>query len=211
MNEKNQTKEICMKLINTNENVALLKEIPNFSFGDLSLIFVLHKFMISEQIIDITLMDSMSLNADSLLEIAFLNYKQRTRPIVTTIRETILPMATKEEMELFDNSTPTFPMYCATNNNAWNGAVVMLDNDFLTRFSKQHDFSFYILPSSIHEVLFVPAPEDVEQLEFMVRDVNQILLSKKEFLSNNIYFFDKDTLTISLAKDKKPFTLTNEL
>ena len=58
----------------------------------------------------------------------------------------------------------------------------------------------YILPSSIHEVLAVSAEDrDLEDLEEMVRSVNQTDVSPEEVLSDNVYKYDAESRTLSLA------------
>ena len=52
---------------------------------------------------------------------------------------------------------------------------------------------FYILPSSIHEVLLLPqskAPSK-EQLDQMVREVNRDCLDPGDYLSDHAYYYSK--------------------
>ena len=53
---------------------------------------------------------------------------------------------------------------------------------------------FYIIPSSIHEVLLMPVTEvvDVEYVKQMVQDVN-MTLDQKDILSYNIFLCYKET------------------
>lgn len=50
---------------------------------------------------------------------------------------------------------------------------------------------FYILPSSVHELLVVPVTVDKSPAELiqMVRDVNERDVEEDEVLSNNIYLY----------------------
>lgn len=59
----------------------------------------------------------------------------------------------------------------------------------------------YILPSSIHELIAVPADEDVEpkMLRALVEEVNGTELSEEEFLSNSVYIYRREERTISIA------------
>lgn len=66
----------------------------------------------------------------------------------------------------------------------------------------------YILPSSIHEVLLLPesvAGDKPEQLADMVQSVNLTEVPPGEQLSNHVYFFNGDSLSIADTKelDKK--------
>ena len=53
--------------------------------------------------------------------------------------------------------------------------------------------NFYILPSSIHESIIVPASCALEASELihMVRQVNETNVDPEELLSDNIYYYDK--------------------
>ena len=52
-----------------------------------------------------------------------------------------------------------------------------------------------MLPSSIHEVIFVPDDGTInyEELKNMVQEVNSTQVQVHEFLSNMIYFYDSHT------------------
>lgn len=64
--------------------------------------------------------------------------------------------------------------------------------------------SFYLLPSSVHEVLITPVnkfdPEMVSHLITIVRNVNQTQVEKQDFLSNSVYFFDGNTRESQMFK-----------
>ena len=51
---------------------------------------------------------------------------------------------------------------------------------------------FYVLPSSVHEVLVVPkrADMDVKDLEHMVQEVNATQVAVEEQLSDHVYMYD---------------------
>lgn len=60
--------------------------------------------------------------------------------------------------------------------------------------------NYYVLPSSIHEVLIVPIFDEqglLNQLRDMVKSVNSFCVRADEFLSNNIYMFDGETFKIA--------------
>jgi hypothetical protein len=65
----------------------------------------------------------------------------------------------------------------------------------LRDFSVALGYDLYILPSSIHEVILLPMLDnyDREELEKMVREVNQESVSQEELLSEHVYtFYRKD-------------------
>lgn len=61
---------------------------------------------------------------------------------------------------------------------------------------------FYILPSSIHEILLVPDNGDkaADDLRDMVREVNATQVSPEEKLTDNVYHYDSKEHIFELAK-----------
>ena len=107
-----------------------------------------------------------------------------------------------EDRELsgsYDGLSP-LPMYVLTNQSHLNGASALLYKDILRDFAHSLEENFYILPSSIHEVILVPANGIMSKnsLELMVKDVNQKEVSPMERLSDHVYFYDRFTHKITL-------------
>jgi len=55
--------------------------------------------------------------------------------------------------------------------------------------------SFYILPSSVHEVILVPDNEEIskDNLVRMVREVNATQVEEQEQLSDFVYYYNAKT------------------
>ena len=87
------------------------------------------------------------------------------------------------------------PMFVATNSKKVNGAGVILYDGLLRTFAEKIGGDFYILPSSVHEVIFVPANGDMDAryLIQMVKEVNATEVSPDEVLSDNVYMYHADT------------------
>lgn len=64
---------------------------------------------------------------------------------------------------------------------------------------------FYILPSSIHEILIVPGngEENAGELGEMVRDVNRTEVRREEVLSDHIYEYDRESGRICQVPEPK--------
>ncbi|MCD8327037.1 MAG: DUF5688 family protein [Lachnospiraceae bacterium] len=60
---------------------------------------------------------------------------------------------------------------------------------------------FYLLPSSIHEVLFVPASRAFsrELLQRTVRDVNRCEMPREEILSDHVYYYNSGEGRLEIA------------
>jgi hypothetical protein len=91
-------------------------------------------------------------------------------------------------------------MYILTNHKGINGATCLLYANILKEFSRQIKSDFFIIPSSIHEVILVPCDRTItkEILTEMVKDVNRTQVARDEILSDNVYYYSskKDALSM---------------
>lgn len=87
------------------------------------------------------------------------------------------------------------PLYSVSAAGGSRGAGVLLDPDLPAMIKEKIGADeFYLLPSSVHELIAVPyACMDPKELAFLLRTVrliNELLVDKEERLSNNIFKYD---------------------
>lgn len=91
------------------------------------------------------------------------------------------------------------PMYVLTNKEKWLGAACILYPGVLSRISRQLQDNFYVLPSSIHECIIVPASGEYtgKELSEIVTEINETEVPEGEVLSDRAYFYEQqgDILT----------------
>jgi hypothetical protein len=99
-----------------------------------------------------------------------------------------------------DINTNQHKMYILSNLKGINGASCLLYEDVLREFAKQIQSDFYILPSSIHEIILVPFHSTInkESLGEMVRDVNRTQVARDEVLSDRVYYFSRKSNIITM-------------
>ncbi|SNU06673.1 hypothetical protein SAMN06297422_10722 [Lachnospiraceae bacterium] len=85
-------------------------------------------------------------------------------------------------------------MFVISNTRGINGASMILDEEFMNSVCDVVGDSFYILPSSIHEVLAVKDEElmDVMDMAAMVYEINRMQVSPEERLSDHVYRYTRD-------------------
>lgn len=92
------------------------------------------------------------------------------------------------------------PMRIITNSRRLYGAAVMAHPEYFGALSEKIGNDLYILPSSIHEVIVVPAEKmRPDELRRMVMEVNKSELDKEEFLSDNVYRYARKTGRMTIA------------
>ena len=91
-------------------------------------------------------------------------------------------------------------MFVLSNKRKMNGASIILYNEQLEQLSDKLNDDLLIMPSSIHEVLAVPASSmDAADLKQMVREVNNTEVSEQEILGYSVYRYNRETGTIEVA------------
>lgn len=110
----------------------------------------------------------------------------KNRPPLLRRIKSILPDSI--ETEVADS-----PLWIATVEGGAYGACVIVYPGFLEHAAEALHGSFYVLPSSIHEVLLLPERDvrgKVEGLEAMVKNINRSDVQPEERLSDSVYYYD---------------------
>lgn len=92
-------------------------------------------------------------------------------------------------------------LYILSNKDKWLGASSILYPEVLRQCAEQLHCDFYILPSSLHEVLLLPKKDEisVEELRMMVQSVNQMCVAPEDQLSDSVYLYCKENNRLELA------------
>lgn len=90
-----------------------------------------------------------------------------------------------------------------TNNSGVLGASVLFLPDIQQKISESIGGGYYVLPSSVHEMLIMPdsagmGPSDLVR---MVRDVNQTMVDPEEQLGSKVLRYDPEINHMSIAAD----------
>lgn len=199
-------KRICCKLINAERNAELLADAPHVIIEDLAVIFFIlatrDEFGTGTITIRNNILDMWDITVDQLYKLALENTQRLFHGKVTSMMSVMTEiLADKLDAEcceeFFDLMADDveIPMFVATNTAKLNGAIVMLYDNLMKKFAEKIGGSFYILPSSVHETLFIPCSDDmdIEYLRDMVKSVNSTEVSEEEYLSDNVYRYDADT------------------
>lgn len=95
-------------------------------------------------------------------------------------------------------------LLCLSNREAFRGAAGMLIGDCLRDKAREEKCNFYILPSSLHEVLLVKddgTGEQAEPLKQMVREINAdpAILPASDYLSDSVYYYERAEDKVRIA------------
>lgn len=202
---------LIVSLINAEKNADFLKDKPHRMLEDLAIVYkvLINKNENGRGTITVTNdhMKYWGLTEEQLYETAIRNSNAFEPPFIDDMDRVAAEMLKERGMveedieELQAGDHPK--MYIISNNSKVNGASVIVYSDVLQQVAEMMGSDLYILPSSIHEVLAVSVEDrEVEELEEMVRSVNQTDVLPAEVLSDNVYKYDAESRTLSLASAK---------
>lgn len=186
--------KFACKLIHRGKNEKLLNDIPYVPWMDLAIVvFVLLEVspygtatvLVRKEHLEIwgvteaQLFDEAKKNTPILLPYQFC-------PMRKLLRE-ICPYAVDEGEEEEES------LYVLSNKLRSFGAASMLYEGILEKVGQKLGENYYILPSSIHEVIVVPESKSPvkQDLEEMVREINETQVEEEEVLSDRVYYFSR--------------------
>lgn len=185
---------LYVQLVNRHLNKNLLQDVPHAMFLD-----------------DFAIIIRCAVETSEDCDASFMVHNNHIN-IWQTDSETVLSTAinntlAKHDVELLPldqlirEMVPVSPEECSTDCNMWFmsnkkknfGATAVLHDDVLKSFAEKHG-SFYVIFSSVHEVLLVPSPDDsgIDTLTRHNQNVNASLL-EEEILGTKAYFYQKDS------------------
>ena len=84
------------------------------------------------------------------------------------------------------------PFLYVTNDHHIHGASAILYPGVLEEAAEELGGDFYLLPSSVHEVILVKADDNcsAEGLTELIRDINCAMVAEKDQLSDHPYYYD---------------------
>ena len=90
---------------------------------------------------------------------------------------------------------------CVTTEGAMFGAGIIAVKSIREEIAEKIGGDYFILPSSLHEVLVTPANGmiDVEGLKEMVVSINQSEVDPEDRLSDSVYLYHADTKKLTIA------------
>lgn len=205
---ENLKQNITFRIVNYEKNQKLLENVPYRRYLDLAITYHLivrndEKGIGSVRVTKDHLKD-WNMELSELERIAYKNTANMFPVVIQNIEDIVcnrfeLPFEMHEKdfdleyghkVELESEKAVS---YVFTNDRGINGAATILYPGVLKTFAKQQKSDFYILPSSIHEVILLPVTEDLEKdaLAMMVRDINETHVAAEDVLSNHIYYYSR--------------------
>lgn len=148
-------------------------------------------------IIGSSLLGKIGVTADELEQAAFANTRKEDF-IIRTLGDMMEQLTGMEDPGLCPDVPP---IYVISNKSNFKGAVAMLIPEIMQTVSRKLGGDFYILPSSMHEVMAVPADQEkLDDYREMVTTINKTAVSMDDKLSDTVYRYDSGNEEIVVAE-----------
>ena len=187
-------------LLSTRENSEQLERLVSMPMLDLSVAYIIRCDVpeeysgcvkISEKMLACYKVSREELHRQAIKNMERDGYEFRDiEPIVRNMMQGI--------MEIKEYVKAPLSMYILTNLKSY-GAAGILNKKLLREFAGSRNY--YILPSSLHETIFVPDDGGCskERLDEMVKEVNAEMVEAEEILSDHSYYYDARTEEIRMC------------
>ena len=192
--------KICYKLINFEKNETLLEDVPYVPFLDLAICFF-YPFWHEEIgggsiLIKNDHVKKWGVSVRDLWNAANANTRELYPESCCPMDGVLMELAGREPQPwpaLPEKDWGAYCMTVLTNRQRVYGAAVILYDGYLERIAEILKASFYVVPSSIHEVLLLPILEggDQRELRNVIREVNDENIDPQDVLSDNLYRYDR--------------------
>ena len=181
--------KLILQLIRIEGNETMLSKIPYERMSDLALVCRLElehsESGIASTVVTDSLLKNYGITKEQLFQDAKANAPLLHPGKLSNLSEMLnafSPMPVHEES----------PLNIATTDDQLNGACVLAYPGFLEQAAEKIGGSFYVLPSSVHEVLFVKDDMGFHSRELcdMVSSINASEVSPEDQLSDIAYHYD---------------------
>lgn len=210
---ENCKERIVLRLASGVWNKKILDKVPHIPFLDMVILFYVVLRVDEDGVgsvrISNQLQEEWHISTRSLFTLALGNSKQlfpeKIGSLVNVLQERVSigneqPFQSYVEGE-YSTEEQNMP-FVITNNYGINGATAILYPNILKQLGERFGCSYYLIPSSIHEFLAIPSSLElsVEEMEYMVKEVNRTCVTREEMLSETVYYYNIPSDRISVVQ-----------
>ena len=195
---------IIFKLINYERNKELLSKVPHIRYLDLAIVFNCFVESLTNGYATILIhhhhLSYWNISCEELYSLAKHNTPKLLPYHLQNMSDVLDELFATEPVDWLCDDFSPIPMYVLTNTRKLHGSGCILYEDLLAHISFEINSDFYIIPSSIHEVLLIPTKNaaSYDELSSMVCEINSTQVSREEILSDHVYFYSGHTGKITM-------------
>ena len=199
---------LAMEVVSSERNAELLETVPHKDIEDMA---VVYRFVLGETaqgsgtiLVTNKMLDNYGITPEQLHEDAVKNAPEIRPLVIEGMAEVLAKQMGVEDLEMLGLNIPPEQeqMFVASVEGNVHGAGVLAYQDFMDKAAERVDGSFFILPSSIHEILIIPdnGKFDLQSLENMVKEVNATTVDPADQLTDSVYHYDAQDKVFELGE-----------
>ena len=197
---------IVFKLINFERNKELLDTVPYKKYLDLAIVYYISVkediFECASILINNSHLKLWNKTLEEIDELAVKNTPFILKPELKSMGQTLKEiMFNSDDNEFDEKDFENCYMYVLTNEKKQFGAATILYDNELKDFSERIESDFYIIPSSVHEVIIIPSKfvDSSDSLDEMICEVNSSQVPLVDILSDHAYKYNRADKCVSLG------------
>ena len=210
LSDYSQMKEkLVMEVVSAENNKEMLKNVPHKDIEDMAVVyrFVIDSDDQSRATILATnqMLENFGITAEQLHADAMENAPRIKPAEIKGMGEVIAELMGIDKSDMND-VYPVSPeeeqIFVASVPDKVHGAGVLAYQGFMDQAAERVGGDFFILPSSVHEILIVPdnGKMGLAELEKMVREVNATEVDPVDKLTDNVYHYDSQAKIFELGE-----------
>ena len=203
---------LVMEIVSAESNKEMLETIPHQNIEDMA---VVYRFMLNSDengratvLVTNNMLETMGVTPEQLHADAMEN-APRLKPMeIKGMNEVLVEIVGVEQATML-GVYPIEPeeerMYVASVPDKIQGAGVLAYQDFMDKAAERAGGDFFLIPSSIHELLIVPdngqtTPMNLKELEAMVKEINETQVAPADRLTDSVYHYDSKEKIFELGE-----------
>ena len=188
---------LILQLIPIEGNEERLNEIPHEQISDFA---VICRVELADGEASTIVTDQLMKSFDISKEQLFADAKENAPRLHPPVLKNLMEVLFQAEPGLMDMESP---LHVATTDVGEHGACVMAYPGFMDQASETLGGSFFVIPSSVHELLFLRDDDgrSVKELDDMVQAVNAQEVQPSDRLSDVSYHYDAETKTLERSAE----------
>ncbi len=198
-------KRVVCRLVNYAKNWEMLRQVPHRRFLDLAVVYYYKmeddSFGDAGILVKNEHMEMWDADIEELDDAAMSNTARFSPYECICIADMLRELT---GIRLDESGEEQVPMYVLTNTQKCFGSAMLLYQTVLDAIGERFGGDYYVLPSSVHECMLIPATEEFEpeKLREIVCEINEECVAEEEVLGDSVYRYCKDERKLMTVASK---------
>ncbi len=194
---------LFVEVVSAERNAEMLQKVPYMQIEDMAMVYRLQISNLGQgyatALVTNDMLDTFGISAEQLHQDALAN-SMEIKPVQVESLSKVIAELTGMPEEIIAGSTPD--IFVVSNADRMKGAGALFYPEVMDQITEQLGGDFFVLPSSVHEVLVMPdtGMESAEELKAMVTSINGDVVEPGDVLTDQVYHYDSKDCVFELGE-----------